>query len=278
MSKILDANGLRHLINWIKTSAITDLSVSGKTITYTKGDGSTGTITTQDTVYTLPTASSSTLGGVKVGTNLTISNGVLNAKDTTYSIATTSANGLMSATDKKKLDGFSDPVLLAVAITTSDWSNGTYTITDSRITEDMVIIDYQLGSSIDNLISDLSWETNDGTLTLTVTDTPQGTLVGTIILGVMIGQGVILDTSTIEELVENYKPFVVSGTIASGSTSLTIVDERITENTIMIKETFGASASMTSDAKWTTSAGQIVLTFSATSSETTLELVLQEGQ
>lgn len=36
--------------------AITGLSVSGKTITYTKKDGTTGTITTQDTVYTHPTS------------------------------------------------------------------------------------------------------------------------------------------------------------------------------------------------------------------------------
>lgn len=33
---------------------VTKLSVSGKTITYTKKDGSTGTITTQDTVYSHP--------------------------------------------------------------------------------------------------------------------------------------------------------------------------------------------------------------------------------
>lgn len=32
-----------------KADAITGLSVSGKTITYTKGNGTTGTITTQDT-------------------------------------------------------------------------------------------------------------------------------------------------------------------------------------------------------------------------------------
>ena len=40
-------------------NAITNLSVSGKVITYTKGDGSTGTITTQDTdtQYTHPTTS-----------------------------------------------------------------------------------------------------------------------------------------------------------------------------------------------------------------------------
>lgn len=58
----------------INKTYIKALSVSGKTITYTKGDGTTGTITTQDT-------------------------------NTTYSAATQSANGLMSAADKKKLDG-----------------------------------------------------------------------------------------------------------------------------------------------------------------------------
>lgn len=70
--------------------------------------------------YTLPTASSSTLGGVKVGSNITLSSGVISlTKDnvtsalgytppttnTTYSAATTSAAGLMSASDKSKLDG-----------------------------------------------------------------------------------------------------------------------------------------------------------------------------
>lgn len=93
-----------------KANAITGLSVSGKTITYTKGNGTTGTITTQDTnttysaattsaaglmsaadktkldgiatganKYSLPTASASTLGGIKVGSGLTISNGVLSS-------------------------------------------------------------------------------------------------------------------------------------------------------------------------------------------------------
>ena len=73
--------------------------------------------------YTLPTASSSTLGGVKTGDNITNNNGaisvtkenVVNAlgytpptKDTTYGNATTSAAGLMSASDKVKLDGVAE--------------------------------------------------------------------------------------------------------------------------------------------------------------------------
>lgn len=58
----------------IADTYIKSLSVSGQTITYTKGDGDTGTITTQDT-------------------------------NTTYSVATSSVAGLMSASDKAKLDG-----------------------------------------------------------------------------------------------------------------------------------------------------------------------------
>ena len=53
-------------------AAVTGLTISGRTITYTKADGTTGTLTTQDT---------------------------------TYSAATTSKAGLMSAADKTKLDG-----------------------------------------------------------------------------------------------------------------------------------------------------------------------------
>ena len=58
----------------INKTYIKNLSISGKTITYTKGDGTTGTIITQDT-------------------------------NTTYNDVTTSAHGLMTAADKVKLNG-----------------------------------------------------------------------------------------------------------------------------------------------------------------------------
>lgn len=69
--------------------------------------------------YTLPTASSSVLGGVKIGSNISVSSGVISltranvtgalgytppVSDTTYVNATTSAAGLMSSSDKSKLD------------------------------------------------------------------------------------------------------------------------------------------------------------------------------
>jgi hypothetical protein len=67
--------------------------------------------------YTLPTASADTLGGVKVGANLSIADGVLSA-----ALATTSVDGLMSAADKTKLDGLepgmgsSDVIALIIAL------------------------------------------------------------------------------------------------------------------------------------------------------------------
>ena len=110
------------------------LTKNGSTITLTGSDGSSQSVSDSNTTYSaatqsanglmsstdktkldgiatgankysLPTASSSTLGGVKVGTNLSISNGVLSATDTKYDAATTNAAGLMSASDKTKLDG-----------------------------------------------------------------------------------------------------------------------------------------------------------------------------
>lgn len=51
----------------INTTYIKGLSVSGQTVTYTKGDGSTGTITTQDTTYS--TGTSSTPGLTKLYTS-----------------------------------------------------------------------------------------------------------------------------------------------------------------------------------------------------------------
>lgn len=63
---------IRKFLTDLKANCLAGLSVSGRTLTWTKADGTTGTITTQDT---------------------------------TYSDATQSAGGLMSAADKKKLDG-----------------------------------------------------------------------------------------------------------------------------------------------------------------------------
>lgn len=71
----------------VETLHSTDaLRISGTTLSLYKGDGTFESVETQDTVYTLPKASETVLGGIKVGTNLSIdANGVLSANDTNVS-------------------------------------------------------------------------------------------------------------------------------------------------------------------------------------------------
>ena len=100
-----------------KQSPATTLSGYGITDAYTKTEVDTAV---NGAKYTLPNATSSTLGGVKVGSNITVSSGTISLSktnvtnalgytppttNTTYSNATTSTAGLMSTTDKAKLDG-----------------------------------------------------------------------------------------------------------------------------------------------------------------------------
>lgn len=101
-----------HTHSAATTSAAGFMSASDKS----KLDG----IAAGANAYTLPAATSSALGGVKVGSNITNSSGTISltkanvtsalgytppTTNTTYSAATTSAAGLMSAADKVKLDG-----------------------------------------------------------------------------------------------------------------------------------------------------------------------------
>lgn len=91
--------------------------------------------------YSLPTADSSTLGGVKVGTNLSIDgSGVLSATDTTYSDATTITAGLMSASDKTKLDGIASGAEVNVQ---ADW-NESNSASDAYIANKPSIPDAQI--------------------------------------------------------------------------------------------------------------------------------------
>lgn len=127
---------------------ITDLSVSGKVITYIKGDGSTGTITTQDTdtTYSVMTGATSSASGKQglvpapaAGKNTAFLRGDGTwavPTDTTYSAATASVAGLMSAADKTKLDAIqadADAVSFTQSLT-SGTAVGTLTINGTATT------------------------------------------------------------------------------------------------------------------------------------------------
>lgn len=88
--------------------------------------GSYNDLTNKPTIpsaYTLPNATSSTLGGVKIGNNISVTDGTISitksnvtsalgytppTSDTVYDNATTTTAGLMSASDKAKLNNIAD--------------------------------------------------------------------------------------------------------------------------------------------------------------------------
>ena len=110
---INDNNG-----NKIDSTYIKSLSASGKTITYTKGDDTTGTITTQDTTYSNmkgATTSAAGTAGLVPAPSAGNSDRYLRSDgtwvvppNTTYSAATTSTSGLMTAAMVTKLNGIAE--------------------------------------------------------------------------------------------------------------------------------------------------------------------------
>lgn len=114
MANYLDKDGVVYLWGKIKGKFVAKESGKGlSTNDYTTTEkNKLAGIASNANNYSLPTASSTVLGGVKVGTNLSISSGVLSAKDTTYGVmkgATASADGgsgLVPAPTKGALDRY----------------------------------------------------------------------------------------------------------------------------------------------------------------------------
>ena len=109
----------------INTTYIKGLSVSGKTITYTKGDGTTGTITTQDTNTTYSTGTASSSGLTKLYTETgTATDGTM-----TQSAINTALSGKANSSHTHGLLHDNFTVELANTTTDSGWSmiNSDYT-------------------------------------------------------------------------------------------------------------------------------------------------------
>lgn len=97
---------------------ITALGIPGSNTTYSKATASADGLMSKEDFsklagiaanannYSLPKASATVLGGIKIGTNLSIdSDGKVSATDTKYNAATTSADGLMTSAMVTKLNG-----------------------------------------------------------------------------------------------------------------------------------------------------------------------------
>ena len=117
---MIDLNGLVHV--WSKVKTLTADCVKADSLATVATSGSYNDLGDKPTIpsaYTLPTASNTVMGGVKIGSNISVSGGVISltranvtgalgytppVSDTTYANATTSVAGLMSSSDKSKLD------------------------------------------------------------------------------------------------------------------------------------------------------------------------------
>jgi hypothetical protein len=153
-SAIRDELGQKIASNYIKS-----ITASGRTLTLTKGNGTTSTITTQDNnTDTKVTQSNSTKSANRpillkngTGTSTTTttalfdsdvyvnpSTGTINATKYTGGTATTSESGLMSASDKSKLDGIE---YLARAMTvTADYNYDPENIQTDSVTANQISI------------------------------------------------------------------------------------------------------------------------------------------
>lgn len=114
----------------INTTYVKSVTASGRTVTVTKGNGTTSTFATQDTTYGNMSGATTSAAG-KAGLVPAPAQGASNRylrsdgtwqvppdNNTTYSVATKSANGLMSAADKAKLDGLSSDVVGSIPLAT----------------------------------------------------------------------------------------------------------------------------------------------------------------
>lgn len=113
---------LKSVIPVVNNSTITITQNGTSRGSFTLNQAKNSTIEISDTNYTLPTASSETLGGIKVGSNLTITNGVLSAVqgkvtiDDSLSSTSTNAiqNKIVNTALANKQDSLTDEQLSAV--------------------------------------------------------------------------------------------------------------------------------------------------------------------
>lgn len=87
----------------INTTYVKSVTASGRTVTVTKGNGTTSTFTTQDTTYSAATQSTAGLMSAADKKKL---DGLSGDYGSAIGTATSSKDGLMSKTDKAKLDKF----------------------------------------------------------------------------------------------------------------------------------------------------------------------------
>lgn len=101
----------------INTTYVKSVTASGRTVTVTKGNGTTSTFATQDTTYSAATQSTAGLMSAADKKKL---DGLSGDYGSAIGTATSSKDGLMSKTDKAKLDKFPSDGMTRISESTID--------------------------------------------------------------------------------------------------------------------------------------------------------------
>ena len=101
----------------INTTYVKSVTASGRTVTVTKGNDTTSTFTTQDTTYSAATQSTAGLMSAADKKKL---DGLSDDYGSAIGTATSSKDGLMSKTDKAKLDKFPSDGMTRISESTID--------------------------------------------------------------------------------------------------------------------------------------------------------------
>lgn len=101
----------------INTTYVKSVTASGRTVTVTKGNGTTSSFTTQDTTYSAATQSTAGLMSAADKKKL---DGLSSDYGSSIGVATSSKDGLMSKTDKAKLDRFPSDGMTRISESTID--------------------------------------------------------------------------------------------------------------------------------------------------------------
>lgn len=101
----------------INTTYVKSVTASGRTVTVTKGNGTTSQFTTQDTTYSAATQSTAGLMSAADKKKL---DGLSGDYGSASGTATSSKDGLMSKTDKAKLDKFPSDGMTRISESTID--------------------------------------------------------------------------------------------------------------------------------------------------------------
>ena len=184
-----------------------------------------GVLSADAQAYTLPTASASVLGGVKIGTNLSISDGVLSADDQSYT--------------------------LPVASTTT--LGGVKIGTNLIITDSVLSVDGKTTSTIDGIVkAQSSGKINDNWLNTTIARIDSPTFTGTVtsptFSGALTGNASSATISTTSTTTEDTTNELILVGVTSGATTTLKRDTNVTVTNDSIKANnfkMGTSAYMT---------------------------------